>query len=123
MDRETFQTMWEMSANEAKGCFLRLPQTEYYAERSSEENVLEVMPDVCRQYHLLRNSVLMFGSPASFVNWHLRSFFSVSWLTEGRWYEARYNIFLKSSTARLPPLRWWQPQMSYSYVRVLVLEV
>lgn len=48
MDGETFKTMWAMSENEAEGCFLRLPQTEYYAEeedRVSAEEYGHVYPD------------------------------------------------------------------------------
>ncbi|KAG8988015.1 hypothetical protein FRB90_003015 [Tulasnella sp. 427] len=48
MDRETFKTMWALSENEAEGCFLRLPQAEYYAEeeeRVSAEEYGDVYPD------------------------------------------------------------------------------
>ncbi|EJD46855.1 D-amino-acid oxidase [Auricularia subglabra TFB-10046 SS5] len=46
-DRETFKVMWEMSApgSEAEGCFMRLPQTEYFAEVRVRPHPLEVMPD------------------------------------------------------------------------------
>lgn len=48
MDRETFSKMWEMSApgTESENCFLRLPQTEYYAETKGDDNCLHTMPDV-----------------------------------------------------------------------------
>ena len=49
MDRETFVTMWSMSGvgTDAEHCFLRIPQTEYYAEEHvSKGNGLEVMPGV-----------------------------------------------------------------------------
>ncbi|TDL21987.1 nucleotide-binding domain-containing protein [Rickenella mellea] len=45
MDRETFRIMWDMSGNEAEGCFLRIPQTEFYCEERKQANILEVMPD------------------------------------------------------------------------------
>jgi hypothetical protein len=48
MDRETFAKMWEMSASgsEAEHCFMRIRQTEYYAEAREGENVLRGMPEV-----------------------------------------------------------------------------
>ncbi|KZV88380.1 D-amino-acid oxidase [Exidia glandulosa HHB12029] len=47
MDRATFQEMWKMSApgSDAEGCFMRLPQTEYFAEPRARPHPLEVMPD------------------------------------------------------------------------------
>lgn len=50
MDTETFEVMWEMSQNEAKGCFLRLSQIEYYCVPKMEHNALEKYPDVSRSY-------------------------------------------------------------------------
>ncbi|KIO16621.1 hypothetical protein M407DRAFT_16388 [Tulasnella calospora MUT 4182] len=47
MDRETFKTMWAMSENEAEGCFLRLPQIEYYAEE--EDRFRELSQSELRQ--------------------------------------------------------------------------
>lgn len=48
MDRETFKTMWEMSASgsEAEHCFMRHHQTEYYADGKDGNKVLEDMPEV-----------------------------------------------------------------------------
>jgi hypothetical protein len=48
MDRETFDKMWDMSAegSETENCFMRLHQTEYYAEGRDDGKVLEGMPDV-----------------------------------------------------------------------------
>lgn len=46
MDRETFDTMWTMSeAGETEGCFLRLPQVEYYADDRVTDS-LSWMPEV-----------------------------------------------------------------------------
>lgn len=47
-DRETFKIMWEMSepGKDSEECFLRIPQTEYYAEKRYGANCLEVMPEV-----------------------------------------------------------------------------
>ncbi|KAG8943659.1 hypothetical protein FRC04_002618 [Tulasnella sp. 424] len=41
MDRERFKTMWAVSENEAEGCFLRLPQVEFYAEQEDRVSVEE----------------------------------------------------------------------------------
>ncbi|KAF8317064.1 nucleotide-binding domain-containing protein [Clavulina sp. PMI_390] len=61
MDRETFAKMWEMSApgSETEHCFLRLPQTEWYAEDKGETNCLSVMPDyrVIEAHELQPNTV------------------------------------------------------------------
>lgn len=66
MDRETFDTMWEMSKNEAEGCFLQLPQVEYYAEAREGSNALEVMPNVRPTlYHMADIMVLIFKSSSS----------------------------------------------------------
>jgi len=48
MDQETFKTMWELSApgGTAEGCFLRIPQTEYYCEEIAKPHPLDLMPDV-----------------------------------------------------------------------------
>ena len=46
MDRETFKVMWDLSANEAEGCFMRLPQVEYYYDEKEGASSLEVMPNV-----------------------------------------------------------------------------
>ena len=46
MDRETFEVMWGLSANEAEGCFMRLPQVEYYYDEKPRPSSLEVMPNV-----------------------------------------------------------------------------
>ena len=55
IDEETFKVMWEMSApgGEAEGCFLRLPQTDYFYD--GRDPHLEWMPDVCTStpYHIL----------------------------------------------------------------------
>lgn len=50
MDQETFKAMWELSkpGGLAEGCFLRLPQTEYYGEQYDEPHPLSWMPDVSR---------------------------------------------------------------------------
>ncbi|GLB39080.1 putative FAD dependent oxidoreductase [Lyophyllum shimeji] len=47
MDRETFETLWELSApgNPAEKCFLRLPQEEYHCEERPRPDVLEIMPE------------------------------------------------------------------------------
>ncbi|KZT34543.1 FAD dependent oxidoreductase [Sistotremastrum suecicum HHB10207 ss-3] len=45
MDRETFRVMWEMSAGPAEACFMRIQQTEYYAEPKAAPNPLDVMPN------------------------------------------------------------------------------
>jgi len=49
LDKETFEVMWELSGPgkpaAAQGCFLRLPQTEYYHEKFSEPHTLAFMPD------------------------------------------------------------------------------
>ena len=46
IDEDTFKVMWEMSApgGEAEGCFLRLPQTDYYYD--GRDTHLDWMPDV-----------------------------------------------------------------------------
>jgi len=48
MDQETFKVMWELSAPDggAEGCFLRIPQTEYYCKGCAKPDHLEFMPDV-----------------------------------------------------------------------------
>lgn len=48
MDRETFDTLWKMSASDAptRHLFMRIPQTELYTEPLLGTSVLEVMPDV-----------------------------------------------------------------------------
>lgn len=46
MDRETFKVMWDLSANEAEGCFMRLPQVEYYYDEKENTTSLDVMPNV-----------------------------------------------------------------------------
>jgi D-amino-acid oxidase len=48
MDKETFDVMWALSAPDgpAPGCFLRIPQTEYYADAIPRPHDLEHMPDV-----------------------------------------------------------------------------
>jgi len=48
LERETFDIMWEMSTpgGEAEGCFLRAPQTEYYAVK--EGNGLHSYPNLQR---------------------------------------------------------------------------
>ncbi|KAG8938693.1 hypothetical protein FRC03_007000, partial [Tulasnella sp. 419] len=58
MDRETFKIMWDMSANEAKHCFMRISQEEYYEEEAIRPDGLEVMPD----YRVLDKSELWAGS-------------------------------------------------------------
>ncbi|TFK41512.1 D-amino-acid oxidase [Crucibulum laeve] len=47
MDIETFNTMWELSASggDAEGCFMRLPQTEYYRTERSKGDTLDLMPN------------------------------------------------------------------------------
>ncbi|KAF5383265.1 hypothetical protein D9615_005066 [Tricholomella constricta] len=47
MDRETFETMWELSApgGPAEECFLRLNQEEFHCEERPQPDVLETMPD------------------------------------------------------------------------------
>ncbi len=46
MDQETFKVMWELSAPgaEAEGCFLRVPQTDYFYD--GRDTHLDWMPDV-----------------------------------------------------------------------------
>lgn len=48
MDRETFDTLWKMSASDAptRHLFMRIPQTELYTEPLLGPSVLKVMPDV-----------------------------------------------------------------------------
>lgn len=49
MDRETFKTMWEMSASgaETEHLFLRSPEIEFYAaENEIRVQALKFMPDV-----------------------------------------------------------------------------
>lgn len=50
IDRETFKTMWEMSApgGPAEGCFLRITEEELYCQERAQPNPLEVMPDVSK---------------------------------------------------------------------------
>jgi len=48
IDVETFNTMWELSSGTAPGCFLRLPQTEYYREEPNLDT-LKLMPNVCEE--------------------------------------------------------------------------
>ncbi|KAF8156869.1 D-amino-acid oxidase [Crassisporium funariophilum] len=47
IDIETFNTMWELSENggAAEGCFLRLPQTEFYRDKRDRHETLELMPN------------------------------------------------------------------------------
>ncbi|KAF8970430.1 D-amino-acid oxidase [Flammula alnicola] len=47
IDHNTFLEMWELSkpGGEAEHCFLRLPQTEYYASEQGPANALERMPN------------------------------------------------------------------------------
>jgi hypothetical protein len=56
MDKETFDVMWNMSAPEgpATGCFLRIPQVEYYADAKPRPHELEHMPDVSSPNTLAR---------------------------------------------------------------------
>ena len=46
IDQETFKVMWELSApgGEAEGCFLRVPQTDYFYD--GRDTHLDWMPDV-----------------------------------------------------------------------------
>ncbi|KAJ7270844.1 hypothetical protein C8J57DRAFT_1319890 [Mycena rebaudengoi] len=55
MDRETFETMWEMSApgGLAEGCFLRIHETQYHAEPVAAQ-LFQWMPD----YKVLPSSTL-----------------------------------------------------------------
>lgn len=48
MDRETFKTMWKMSApgTESEHLFLRVSQFEYFAEEEIRFKALYAMPDV-----------------------------------------------------------------------------
>ncbi|PAV20663.1 D-amino-acid oxidase [Pyrrhoderma noxium] len=59
-DRETFKIMWEMSepGKDSEECFLRIPQTEYYAEKRYGANCLEVMPE----YRVLAQDELITGA-------------------------------------------------------------
>ena len=56
LERETFDIMWEMSTpgGEAERCFLRAPQTEYYAVK--EGNDLLPYPNVCMFYYWITAS-------------------------------------------------------------------
>ncbi|KAH9036564.1 nucleotide-binding domain-containing protein [Lactarius hengduanensis] len=47
LERKTFDIMWEMSApgGEAEGCFLRAPQTDYYATKEENPDSLSFYPD------------------------------------------------------------------------------
>ena len=53
LDMDTFKVMWDLSApgGGAEGCFLRLNQTEYYREESTQPDPLEIMPDVSCSFH------------------------------------------------------------------------
>lgn len=46
--------MWEMSTpgGEAEGCFLRAPQTEYYAVREENQDLHSFYPDVREFYSI-----------------------------------------------------------------------
>lgn len=49
LDSDTFKVMWELSApgGAAEACFLRLPQIEYYGQKSElDPHHLSWMPDV-----------------------------------------------------------------------------
>ncbi|KAI0251943.1 nucleotide-binding domain-containing protein [Lactifluus subvellereus] len=50
LERETFDTMWGMSApgGEAEGCFLRAPQTEYYTIKEGNPDLLSFSSDFRR---------------------------------------------------------------------------
>ncbi|KAH9062857.1 nucleotide-binding domain-containing protein [Lactarius vividus] len=50
LERKTFDIMWEMSApgGEAEGCFLRAPQTDYYAAKEENPDLLSFYPDFQR---------------------------------------------------------------------------
>ncbi|KAN0136776.1 hypothetical protein V8E53_005217, partial [Lactarius tabidus] len=50
LERETFEIMWEMSipGGEAEGCFLRAPQTEYYAVEEGNQDLHSFYPDFQR---------------------------------------------------------------------------
>ncbi|KAF9515143.1 hypothetical protein BS47DRAFT_1294356, partial [Hydnum rufescens UP504] len=61
LDRETFTTMWEMSApgGPAESCFLRLPQTEYFMDdKKLGKDCLHTMPN----YRVLKSSELIPGA-------------------------------------------------------------
>lgn len=47
IDQETFKIMWDLSekGGAAEGCFLRVPQIEYYGDRIEEPHPLSWMPD------------------------------------------------------------------------------
>src|ERR1700728_1290910 len=48
LDMDTFKVMWDLSApgGGAEDCFLRIDQTDYYREKDTKPNPLEMMPDV-----------------------------------------------------------------------------
>jgi hypothetical protein len=48
MDQDTFDIMWEMSkpGGEAEGCFLRVPQTDYFKVALEYLNPARGLPDV-----------------------------------------------------------------------------
>ncbi|KAI9458838.1 nucleotide-binding domain-containing protein [Lactarius psammicola] len=50
LERKTFDIMWEMSTpgGEAEGCFLRAPQTDYYAAKEGNPDLLSFYPDFRR---------------------------------------------------------------------------
>lgn len=56
MDTETFKVMWEMSQNEAEGCFMQVPQIEYYRVPRFAHNALEGYPNVSRSHFLFTSS-------------------------------------------------------------------
>ncbi|KAJ3520004.1 hypothetical protein NMY22_g12939 [Coprinellus aureogranulatus] len=45
LDRETFEEMWKLSQNEAKACFLQLPQSEFFSCQRDSPSSLTHMPD------------------------------------------------------------------------------
>ena len=58
MEKETFRVMWEMSApgSDTEGCFLRLPQAEYYIDKRVNATGLEHMPDVSK-FHMMLTAI------------------------------------------------------------------
>ncbi|KAI0060748.1 D-aspartate oxidase [Artomyces pyxidatus] len=47
IEKETFDVMWKLSTpgGEAEGCFLRVPQTEYYLVKQAQPDLLSFYPD------------------------------------------------------------------------------
>jgi D-amino-acid oxidase len=75
LERETFKIMWEMSTpgDEAESCFLRAPQTEYYAVEEGDQYLHSFYPDFQRLEASAYACVAEAVSAVSFSTLHINT--------------------------------------------------